>query len=65
MKLRANKNGPGYVTAYNALIGSAEARRAGFLDEDGNPRELEKFVDEERREIVIRVKTDGEKRDDT
>ena len=63
MKLRANRNGFGYLTSYNVLIGSAEARRAGFIDEDGKPRELEKIVDEERREIVIRIKTDGDKRD--
>jgi len=56
MKLRANKGGHGFVTSYTLSIGSAEARRAGFLDEDGKPLELEKVVDEEKREIVVRVK---------
>ena len=64
MKLRANRSGDGYLTSYNVLIGSAEARRVGFVDENGNIREIEKFVDEERREIVIRIKEDGGKRGD-
>jgi hypothetical protein len=45
------------------LIGAAEARRAGFVDEDGNRRELIKIVDETRREIIIRIKPVEEKRE--
>ena len=63
MKLRANKNGAGYVTSYNILLGSSEARRVGFIDENGNGRELDKVVDEERMEILIRIKTENEKCD--
>lgn len=53
MKLRANKNGKGYVTSYTLPIGCKEAREAGFLTEDGTPVELEKVVSD--GEIAFRV----------
>ena len=55
MKLHPRKGGHGHVTAYMALIGSAEARRAGFVTEDGEYPELEKVVDEEAQTITIRI----------
>ena len=58
MKLYPRRKAKGYVTAYSCIIGSAEARRAGFIDEDGNSLELEKTVDEESRTITIRIKDD-------
>lgn len=44
-----------HVTSYTVSIGSAEARRAGFLNEDGSSKELEKIVDEKAGTITIRV----------
>jgi len=38
-----------------ALIGSAEARRAGFVTEDGKCLELEKTVDEKAKTLTIRL----------
>ena len=56
MKLRPRKGGHGHVTSYDVSIGSAEARRAGFVDESKQLIELEKIVDEVNKEIVIRIK---------
>lgn len=55
MKLHPRKGGHGHVTAYMALIGSAEARRAGFVTEDGKCLELEKTVDEKAKTLTIRL----------
>ncbi len=44
-----------HVTSYTVSIGSAEARKAGFLNEDGTSKELEKLVDEKAGTITIRV----------
>lgn len=56
MKLFAQKGGHGHITAYRCTIGSAEARRAGFLNEDGTSKELEKTVDEQAGTITLRVR---------
>lgn len=58
MKLSPQKGGHGHITAYRAIIGSAEARSVGFIREDGTSRELEKIVDVENRTITIRLKTE-------
>ena len=55
MILRKVCRSGGYITAYTVSIGSAEARRAGFLNEDGSSKELEKIVDESARTITIRL----------
>jgi len=55
MRLHPRKGGHGHVTAYMALIGSAEARRAGFVTADGERLELEKIVDEAAQTITIRI----------
>lgn len=55
MKLFARRNGAGLISVYNATIGAAEARRAGFLHEDGSSKELIKIVDEEAGTITLRL----------
>jgi len=57
MKLMPKKGGHGHVTSYLVSIGSAEARKTGFVSENGEPLELEKVIDEENQQIIIRVKT--------
>ena len=42
------------MTTYMVLIGTAEARRAGFVREDGTTHELEKVVDEQAGMITIK-----------
>lgn len=58
MKLIPRKNGKGFVSSYAAILGSIEARKAGFLDADGKSLELEKIVDEEAQTITIRIKSE-------
>ena len=60
MILRKVSRKDGHVTAYTVSIGCAEARKAGFLNEDGSSRELEKLVDEAAGTITIRVARSAE-----
>ena len=55
-KLRINRRGDGYITNYTVSVGSAEARRAGFLADDGTSKELEKVIDEEAHTITFKLK---------
>ena len=56
VRIRANKNGKGYVTSYTVSIGCAEAAEAGFLGEDKMPLELEKIIDSENHTITFKLK---------
>lgn len=56
VKIRANKNGKGYVTSYTVSIGCAEAAEAGFLGEDKMPLPLEKIIDPEKHTITFALK---------
>lgn len=56
IKLSPKRGNHHHITSYTVNIGSAEARECGFTDEGA---ELEKLVDPERKEIIIRLK--GEK----
>jgi hypothetical protein len=56
IKLSNKKNGKGYVTSYSVNLGTAEIRNCGFIGADGNPMDLEKVIDTENRQIIIRVK---------
>lgn len=58
MKLMPNRGNYGKITSYRISIGSAEARKVGFVDSEGNPLELEKIIDEENKQIVFRLKTE-------
>lgn len=53
MKLRANRNGKGYITSYTISIGCKEARDTGMTDKNGEPVELIKTVDVEAKRITI------------
>jgi hypothetical protein len=59
MKLYPRKGGHGHITAYMMTLGSAEARRVNFLNEDGTSKELEKVIDEKAGIVIIRVKPSG------
>lgn len=56
IKLSPKRGGHGHVTSYSVNLGSAEVRLCGFLDEEGNPLQLEKIIDHENGQIIIRVK---------
>ena len=59
LRLRVNRNGKGYATSYTLPVGCAEAREAGFVDEDGNPLPLEKHIDAQRHTIAFKLREDG------
>ncbi|MDL2248599.1 hypothetical protein LJB89_02770 [Tyzzerella sp. OttesenSCG-928-J15] len=55
MKLSPKKNGKGYVTSYTINLGTAEARQAGFINADGEPLEVQKIIDPENNQIIIKL----------
>lgn len=56
IKLSPKKGGHGHVTSYSVNLGSAEVRLCEFLQKDGTPACIEKVVDPENKQIIIRVK---------
>lgn len=54
--LSPKKNGKGYLTSYSVNLGTAEIKDVGFLDENNNIVPLEKIIDEENKQIVIKIK---------
>lgn len=56
MLLRINKAGNGYVSGYTLSVSTSEARALGFVDENGERVELEKILDEEKHQLIIRIK---------
>ncbi len=54
IKLSPKRGNHGHITSYAINIGSAEARECGFTEED---IQLEKIVDPNRKEIIIRIKS--------
>ena len=59
MKLQPKKGNGGHITSYRLIIGSREARDAGFVQADGTPMELKKTVDQEHRRIIIELADEG------
>lgn len=55
IKLSPKRGNHGHITSYTVNIGSAEARECGFTEED---IQLEKIVDPDRKEIIIRIKSE-------
>ena len=56
IKLSPKRGGHGHITSYSVNIGSAEARNCGFVDSNGEQRHIEKIVDAENHQIIIRLK---------
>lgn len=59
MKLQPKKGNGGHITSYRLIIGSREARDAGFVQADGTTMELKKTVDQEHRRIIIELTDEG------
>lgn len=57
IKLSPKKGGHGHVTSYSVNLGSAEVRSCGFLDDNGIPMPIEKIIDPENHQIIIRLKS--------
>ena len=43
------------MTSYMIIIGSKEARESGLVDKNGEPKEITKTVDTDKKEIVIKA----------
>lgn len=56
MILSKKKNGKGYVTSYTLNVGSKEARDLGFIDENGDSKQLEKIIDIENKVLIVKRK---------
>jgi len=56
VKLSSKRNGFGDVSSYTVNLGAAEVKSCGFLDEDGNALPIEKIIDAENGQIVLRAK---------
>lgn len=60
MKLVLNNAYKGVPTSYRVTIGSKEAREVGFVSPDSTPQEIEKIVDPDHNQIIIRLKKEGD-----
>ncbi len=56
IRLSPKKGGNGYISSYSINLGVSEVKECGFIDEDGNPLPIEKYIDTENNQIVIRIK---------
>ena len=56
MFLSKKKNGKGYVTSYTLNIGSKEARDLGFINKDGDSKQIEKIIDTQKKILIVRLK---------
>ncbi|WP_206457909.1 MULTISPECIES: hypothetical protein [Anaerovoracaceae] len=57
IKLSPKKGGNGYVSSYSVNLGIKEVVACNFLDETGTPLEIEKVIDTEKNQIIIRLRT--------
>lgn len=55
IKLSPKKGGNGYITSYTINIGSAEARNCGFINSNGEILPIEKLIDYENKQIIIKL----------
>lgn len=56
MILSPKKNGAGYISSYTINIGNKEAKMVDFINKDGDSKELEKIIDTENKQIIIKLK---------
>jgi hypothetical protein len=59
VKASPQKGGHGHITSYRLIIGSAAARRCGFVKDDGERPELEIIEVPEEKTVIIKVKEDS------
>lgn len=58
IKLSPKKGGNGYISSYTVNLGCSEIRDVGFIDIDGNLLPVEKLIDTDNKEIIIRLKAE-------
>lgn len=57
IKLSPKKDGYGNISSYSINIGRLEAQNCGFIDSDGNIFAIEKVLDVENKQIIIKLRT--------
>lgn len=55
IKLSAKKDGRGYISSYTFNIGVTEAKDCNFISKDGTTKALNKIIDCENNQIIIRL----------
>lgn len=55
IKLSAKKDGRGYISSYTFNIGVKEAKACNFVSEDGEVKALNKIIDYENNQIIIKL----------
>lgn len=58
IKLSPKKGGNGYISSYSINLGVKEVATCGFLDESGKPLKVEKVLDPDNKQIIIRLAKD-------
>lgn len=56
IKLSNKKDGYGNISSYTINIGANEAKECGFINKEGNKLELEKVLDYDNKQIIIKIK---------
>lgn len=56
IKLSPKKDGHGNISSYTVNIGSSEARECGFITSDNIRLPVEKVLDYENNQIIIKLK---------
>lgn len=56
MKLSKKINGKGYISSFTVNISLNEAKSCDFLDENNEPKEVEKIIDSKNNQIIIKLK---------
>jgi hypothetical protein len=60
IKLSPKKGGNGYVSSFSVNIGISEAKQCGFIAADNILLPIEKLIDSENNQIIIRIKKEAE-----
>lgn len=55
IKLSNKRAGDGYISSYTINIGATEARACGFINSENEKIPIEKIIDEENNQIIIRL----------
>lgn len=58
IKLSQKRGGNGYISSYTVNLGATEVKDCGFLTADGEQLPLEKVIDTENKQIIIRLRAE-------
>ena len=55
IRLSPKKGGNGYISSYSVNLGITEVKDCGFIDDHGNLCFLEKVIDPQHHQIILRL----------